>query len=47
MQILIFLDATCIGFGNCSGNGLCNLRTGKCECDTEFYGTDCQCKLYF
>jgi hypothetical protein len=43
----MILVPTCIGYGNCSGNGRCDLESGKCICDAGFYGTDCQRELAF
>ncbi|PNG99471.1 hypothetical protein TSOC_014750, partial [Tetrabaena socialis] len=26
---------------DCNGNGVCNLKTGKCQCDPAFRKSDC------
>ena len=31
----------CPGNGTCSNHGTCNVTTGTCICDTNFYGATC------
>ena len=36
---------SCQGQPECNDKGICNTQKGLCECDNEYYGDSCECKL--
>ena len=40
----MFTDLQCPGDGNCSNQGICDVSSGACDCDSGFLGDTCNCK---
>ena len=40
----MFIEIKCFGPGDCSNQGICDVSTGTCTCDSGFQGNICQGK---